>query len=352
MKTTLVTLSVLAALALGLTACGKEDAEEKNAVKTEPIPVRVMPLEQHLRAQHITGSGSFTTNDETPLSFKTGGIIKKIYVREGDAIRQGQLLASLNLTEIESLVRQARLGVEKADRDFQRVQNLYRDSVLSFETYQNAKTALELAKAQLESASFNMQQSEIRALTDGVVMRKLSNEGAVVGPGTPVFITNSKGSTNWVLRLAVSDESWMLIHLKDSAIVKAGSGVQRTFNGVVVAKAEAVDPYTGSLWVDIAVPQQQNLNVASGMYGSATVAVQAQDAMWEIPYDAVLDGDGGKGFVFVSNDNKTAHKVPVSIYAIKENMVQVSAGLSDAKALIVKGNAYLTEGSAIRISNN
>ena len=77
----------------------------------------------------IQTSGLFTTDDETYLAFKTGGIIEKIYVKEGDAIRKGQLLATLNLTEIEAQVAQARLSFEKAKRDF-RASKIYIKTVL------------------------------------------------------------------------------------------------------------------------------------------------------------------------------------------------------------------------------
>jgi multidrug efflux pump subunit AcrA (membrane-fusion protein) len=68
-------------------------------------------------------SGQFTTDDEVMLSFKTTGIINKIYVKEGDAIQRGQLLATLNLTEIDASLEQARLALEKSTRDHQRIMN-------------------------------------------------------------------------------------------------------------------------------------------------------------------------------------------------------------------------------------
>jgi multidrug efflux pump subunit AcrA (membrane-fusion protein) len=76
---------------------GKNETISKNA---ENIPVKVTSLEKQHVKPVVNTSGIFTTDDETYLAFKVGGIISKIHVREGDAIRKGQLLASLNLTEI------------------------------------------------------------------------------------------------------------------------------------------------------------------------------------------------------------------------------------------------------------
>ncbi|MBK8884570.1 MAG: biotin/lipoyl-binding protein [Bacteroidales bacterium] len=113
----------------------------------------------------VQSSGQFTTDDETMLSFKTGGIVDRIYVKEGDKIRKGQLLATLDLTEISSQVNQSQIAYEKAARDYNRIENLQKDSVASLEQLQNSKTGLELAKQQLAAAKFNLQYSKSEQIT-------------------------------------------------------------------------------------------------------------------------------------------------------------------------------------------
>ena len=112
-----------------------------------------MELKKSSGTQVIKTSGQLTTNDETILGFKTSGIVSSILVKEGDFVKKGQLLATLDLREINALVSQARHGYEKAQRDFRRVQNLYRDSVVTLEQLQNAETGLAVAKEQLEAAN-------------------------------------------------------------------------------------------------------------------------------------------------------------------------------------------------------
>src|SRR5262245_10519982 len=88
-------------------ACSTSDG--KNEIintSTEKIPVRTIALEKQQVKPQINTSGVFTTDDETYLAFKTGGVISRIFVKEGDAIHKGQLLASLDLTEIEAQVAQ------------------------------------------------------------------------------------------------------------------------------------------------------------------------------------------------------------------------------------------------------
>src|SRR5262245_57841599 len=79
-------------------------------IHEDVIPVKTVPHQQETVQQKINTSGQFTTDDETNLSFKTSGIINRIFVKEGDPVKKGQLLATLNLTEINASAEQASLA--------------------------------------------------------------------------------------------------------------------------------------------------------------------------------------------------------------------------------------------------
>lgn len=325
--------------------------EEKN---TDIIPVKVMQLDAQTANNTINVSGQFTTDDEVMLSFKTTGVINRILVKEGDPVHAGQLLATLNLTEINAQVQQAQLGYEKASRDYQRVVNLHNDSVATLEQLQNAKTALELSSQQLKAAKFNLSYSEIHAAKDGYVLKKLANEGQVISSGTAVFQTNGAQSGNWLLRVGMSDKEWASVHVNDNAVITTAATAGQEFTGKVFRKSEGADAASGSFTVDIKLMGTKPDAIAAGMFGKATI--QTSDISksskangWAIPYDALLDGDGNTGYVFTTNDNKTAHKQKVSISGMEEKNVIVNDGLQATQSVIISGSAYLTDNSPIRV---
>lgn len=121
MKTIFYKTSLIALSSFILLSCSDKTEEVKTDTPTDVIPVKVIELQSSNIKRVINASGQFTTEDETMLSFKTGGIINKIYVKEGEQIQKGQLLATLDLTEINAQVNQAQIGFEKAQRDFQHV---------------------------------------------------------------------------------------------------------------------------------------------------------------------------------------------------------------------------------------
>lgn len=327
---------------------GSNEKTETVARVSEVVPVRIVTLTQQELQPVIQTSGVFTTDDETLLAFKTGGIINNMYVKEGDAIRKGQLLATLNLTEIEAQVAQARLSFEKAKRDFTRVENLYRDSVATLEQFQNARTGMEVAARQLEAANFNRSYSEIRAVNNGYVLRKMANEGQVIAPGATVFQTNGAGRGTWMLKTGVSDREWSMITVGDRATVKTDALPGKLFEAIVTRKSEGTDAMNGSFTVEVALKNPGN-GLASGLFGKATIQGSRKQQVWKIPYAALLDGDAQSGYVFATEDGKTAHKVTVVVGNIEKDQVTIMAGLENVKTLIISGSAYLKDGSQIKV---
>ncbi|WP_434369794.1 efflux RND transporter periplasmic adaptor subunit [Sphingobacterium spiritivorum] len=344
-----ISYPVLLLVALSFSACGNHKKETSTMADQDTIPVKIMMLQMEGANHAIQSSGQFTTNDETFLSFKNGGIINKIYVKEGDPVHKGQLLASVNQTEISAQVQQVTLSYQKAQRDYDRASQLYRDSVATLEQMQNAKTALQVARQQLDAIKFNQNYSEIRATSNGYVLKKLANDGQVVGPGTPVLQINGANQSKWVLKIGLSDEQWAALKIGDRADITTDALPQAVLQAKVSRKAEGIDPQSGTFGVELTLDDANTKGLAAGLFGKATIIPARTTSSYAIPYDALLDAGENEGYVFVTDDEKTAKKVKVKLGAVLKDKINISGGLENARALIISGSAYLTDGSKIRI---
>ncbi|WP_276372142.1 efflux RND transporter periplasmic adaptor subunit [Chryseolinea sp. H1M3-3] len=349
-KNIIITLTFVGALASAvvLQSCTDSKGNATIPKNSEPIPVRVIELQKSVGHQIIKASGQLTTNDETILGFKTSGIVNSILVKEGDFVKKGQLLATLDLREIDAHVAQARFGYEKAQRDFDRVKNLYQDSVATLEQLQDAETGLAVAKEQLAAAGFNRNFSSIYAIGNGYVLRKFVNPGQVVDVGDPIVMTNGAGTAKWILKIGVSDKQWSDINIGDSSTVTIDAFSDRTFEAKVVRKWESADPQTGAFTIELEV-KQGRARFANGMFGTAELSSKIKQTSWSVPYESVLDANDNDGFVFITNDNKKAQKQPVVIASFDGKTIRISRGLENTNALIVSGSAYLTDNSPISI---
>ncbi|SEW40995.1 efflux RND transporter periplasmic adaptor subunit [Chitinophaga arvensicola] len=345
MKNTLLLLP----LSLLLFSCGSKPAA--TATVSDTIPVKIMPLAKQGTAVTINASGQFTTDDEVYLSFKTNGIVNSILVKEGDRVSKGQLLATLNLTEIDAQVQKDQLAFEKAQRDYQRIVRLHNDSVATQEQLENSKTTMDQARQQLSTTQFNRSYSAIHATQDGYVLHKLVSSGQMVNAGTPVLQTNGANSAHWLLRVGVSDREWAQVKNGDKASIEVSGVTGDPLTGMVTRKSEGIDAQSGTFLIDVQITGNKPAAIAAGMFGRCHIEAGAisGSTAWSIPYASLLDGNGSSGFVFVTNDNKTARKIPVTIAGMEKENVLISTGMEQAKALIISGSAYLKDQSPIRI---
>ncbi|MFN8865195.1 MAG: efflux RND transporter periplasmic adaptor subunit [Flavobacteriales bacterium] len=328
---------------------GSEVLTVQTDTPAEAIPVKIASLQSGAIHTPIVVSGWFTTNEETTLSFKTGGVLSSILVKEGDVVSQGQLLATLDLTEIKALVELTDIALKKAERDLNRVEKLYADSVATLEQWQNARTARDMALEQLNQVRFNERFSEVRAPLSGVILGKLAGVGQVVSPGTPVLRMNGGSAGDWVLRVSVSDKEWSLISEGDQAVVTSDAFLGREFPATVSSKGFGVDPMSGTLSVELKFSSSRDLPLASGLFGKAVVTPTHAFQVWRVPYSALLDGNGKHAFIFCTNDGSRAVKVPVRIASLGKEEVYIDQGLEGYEHMIISGSAYLKDQSLIQI---
>lgn len=331
--------------------CGQKEepkVEKHDLNSTEIIAVKVAQVATGAKASEMEASGLLTTENEIRYSFKIGGVIDRVFVKEGQNIQKGTLLARLKLTEIEVGIAQANLGIEKAQRDLTRAENLYRDSVATLEQVQNARTALDLAKRQIDGLEFNKKYASIYASSSGFVTKKLAAEGEVIGAGFPLLAVNENSGAGWVLRVGLNDQDWARAAIGQSAEVEIDAFPNRTFVGKVTNKSLAADPRSGTFQADVQV-QLKDAKPALGMYGKARIKAGKGSEYPIIPYNALVEADGKNAFVFVPEAQNRVRKVPIRLGNFDNTGVQVIGGLDGISEIVISNSAFLSERSNIQI---
>jgi RND family efflux transporter MFP subunit len=246
-------------------------------------------------------------------------------------------------------VQQVELSVDKARRDYERVRNLYQDSVATLEQLQNAKTGLEIVEQGLRAAGFNQRYAKIYATADGFVVRRMKNDGEMTEPGAPLLVTRAvDAGSGWVLTVGLADRDWAQVSVGDAADISFDAFPAKRFPARVHRKALAADQASGQFMTELRVDITGE-QPAAGIFGKGAIHVSKPVEGYAIPYDALLEANGKQGFVFVTNDGKTVKRVPVTIASITQDMVYLSDGLQGYRQVVIAGSPYLTDGSSIRI---
>lgn len=341
----------------GMWACGtkaENSRDKKPAEQTDDtsIPIKLSKVESVVRSEPVIASGLVSSSEEAKLSFKVGGIIEKLYVDEGQAVRKGQLLATLNLTEINAQVNQAQFANEKAERDLNRVKALYADTAATLEQLQNATTGHDVAQQNLTIARFNQNYAQIRSTVDGTVTRKLMNEGELAPAGGTVFMISSTRKSDWIVRVGVSDKDWARLKTGNRATITLDAYPGQTFTGVVSELAQAADPMNKLYDVEIRI-NPGSAKFAPGLFAKVTLQPAQNRSYALVPIEAIVEGDGKDGFVFVLADDRRSagplhvRKIPVQIGFIDNDKVLLTNGLAGISNVVTAGSAYLTETSTV-----
>lgn len=332
-----------------LVACGKKDHGESNKPAPDPsIPVKVVEVSSEVITVPVQVSGIVSASNEARPSFKTGGIIARILVEEGAYVKQGQLLATLNLTEINAQVQQADEAVTKSKRDLTRAKNLYADSVATLEQVQDATTGLSVAEQSLQIARYNQSYSEIRSPISGKVVKKLMNQGEVVGPGTPVFYLLSGAQADWVVKSGLVDRDWARLKIGDRAEVRLDAYPNRTFSAKVSQLADIGNPQSGTFDVEFAFAGNMP-RLAVGLIASLSISPKEDGAHPIVPIDALVESNGNSAVVYVLQDDNSVKRTQVTLGQIFENKAIIAAGLQAGSRVVTSGAPYLEDGSKVKV---
>ncbi len=330
-----------------LTACRQtarvEPAVETINVKTADVILKKLSIPART-------SGLVVSSRDVKLSFKTGGIIEAVFVSEGSVAKRGELLATLNTSEIEAQVKQAKNGYDKTVRDFNRVKNLFTDSVVTLEQMQNAETAMSFARSTLDAADFNLKYSRIIAPENGIIMKQLAEKNEIVAPGYPVLLFGISGK-HWKVRAGLSDRDFVRIRSGDSSSVTLDAYPGVTFHAVVSQIGETANLATGTYEIELDL-QSTDHKLASGFVAGVEIFPEAEDASYLLPVGALLEADGKTGYVFTVTDSLKAKKIKVTFGDLYDSSVVIISGLEGVKQVVTEGSAYLSEGDIVKITNS
>lgn len=335
-------------LVIGLAACSRH--QNDNA----PAPLRAVrsaTISSGPAEAPIVASGLLSTRDEAQLAFKTGGVVREITVRAGDAVHKGDVLAQIEATEVDAGVAQAQAAHDKAVRDLQRGKVLFADDVITREQLDDLGTSETVARAQLDAARYNRGHAQIIAPGDGVVLRRLAEPRETVAAGQPV-LTLSQSQSGQVLKLGLADRDIVRVQVGDPAEITFDAYPERSFDARVILVGHGADPRSGTFAVELELATPDHASTASlpsGLVGTATIAVRGDGGTRSyVPLAALVEGDQ-RAMTLFTLDGNTAREHKVGVTFIAGTRAALDDALPAGTRVVTDGAAYLDDGEAVRV---
>ena len=406
-KKTVILLVILAFAVLG----GLRVAQVISAKKEEPkrgrmsqIPlVDVAAVTQGLVEDKILRAGDIVPETQVTIYSKVQGWVEKIHVREGDKVKVGQVLATLDAREAEAAVAQAKASLEAAtarlkqvkaiseetvqsqiqhtkanmelaEADLKRAQELHGKNFIARQQLDESRMKYNVAKAAYDLAQNNLQQKtweneiglaeaqgrQAKANLD-LMQAQLANlsilspmNGIVtkryVDPGTM-----AKDSTA-ILTLMELDVVKMLVNVieREVVLLKKGQPVvvsvtglpDRGFPGRIEIITPALDPQSRTAEIQILIPNPDHI-LKPGMFGRVEIPLRSNPKALLIPIQALLTQDE-KDFVYVYRDGK-AYRRSVRKGTVKDDFVEILQGLNPKDQVIAAGHGSLNDENPVQI---
>lgn len=390
-------VGLVLAAAPGWIGCGAEEAGTYPSTTARPVsaPVDVLvvsPVRRELTRQ-LTLPASVAAFASTTLMSRVSGYLATIYVDIGDAVRSGQLVARIDVPELEDQLQEAEaelttrradhgtaraeLERARAELDLSRVTHERIRAVRNEEpdlipqqTLDEASARLELASAAVDMSTGSIQQiegaikqgeaaverlrtlvgfAEIRAPFDGIVTQRY------VDPGTLLQAQTSSREVQQIITLANIDRVRLRLDVPEAEVpfVQAGDEVTvqmdslpgRSFEGTVTRFAGVLDPATRTMWTEVHLPNP-SLTLRPGMYGQALLSLDTKPDAITIPADA-LRVDGETPFVYCVVDG-VAKRFNVTTSLGDGTVVEVLDGLDGNENVVVTGRRPIVDGTPVK----
>lgn len=343
MKKTLTIFSIV----LAVTACKQTYVEETTLAK-QIQNVRIVKAEKLQEPIGISASGKVKNEESATLSFKTGGIISLIAIEKGQQVKKGQVLASLNMVEINALVKQAEIQVSKLKADIDKYESLLKDSAITQQTVDDLNTALLVADEELRIAQFNQEHSTILAPYAGVVLQKMAEAGELINPGSPIVqIGNTGSSKSMLLVVSLSDRDVVKLKEGDKAEVAFDAYPSTPAKAFVHQIGAQAHPRTGVFEVELKL-KDFPFPLKSGFFGKAYIYPSTKQNLLKLPMQALVEGDEKEVKVY-THEKRKVKELRATPVDIEEDFFTIEMMEDSPLYVITEGAAYVREGQEVNI---
>ena len=349
-------------------ACSKKPSDSRagKSEHSQAVPVIVATVEQETIPVELTGFGSVEAYANVSLKTQVTGILTAVHFIEGQAVKKGDLLLSIDSRQFEAALKlaQANLAKDKAqlknaEKEAARQKDLLKKGFASQDDYDNALTAAESLratvdadKALLENAALQLEHCSIRSPINGIIGSLYVDQGNLVKADDITVVT-----INQIVPIYVSfsfrQENLPEIryHVAKGRLEVAVAGTsnkQQVAHGYLSFIDNAVDPETGTIRLRATFANEEQ-SLWPGQFVEVSLILTNEPNALAVPSRAVQTGQSGQ-FVYVVNSDQTVEARPVTVKRTINNQT-VLEGVKAGEVVVTDGQLRLAPGAKVQIKN-
>jgi RND family efflux transporter MFP subunit len=334
-----------AAAVLILSACSGPNPG--NAARATPLAVEVVHATPADDSREIVASGVLERQHEIDLAFRTSGQIRDLRVNDGDVVRRGDVIGTLDPTELQLRLAQAQAEYDTYQRELARYETLSERGFASRQRIDYLQGTVALARTKVENARLQARYTELHSPVDGIVLARHLQRGEVVQAGESV-VQVADSSSPLVLRAGVPMADLRALRIGEPASVAVDVLPGETLNGTVLQIGAEADRKTGTIDVQIAITADRDLQ--SGTYATARLRREPgtqPSGLMRLPAETLVKVVGERAEVFVVEPGSNRARRQAVRFAGFDGDDILVAGLTSDARVIAGGAGFVTDGATI-----
>jgi membrane fusion protein, multidrug efflux system len=335
------TTSAIVAIAMIMTSCGNQNKAPEQAA----IPVKILAMAPTSTGADNNYVGTIVESFGTTLSFETAGNVQHVYVKEGQKVSKGQLIATLNESNAQNAYNVAKATLEKAQDGYARAEQLYKNKSLSEIKWVEIQTALIQAQSMADIAKKNLQDCKMMAPITGVISSLKIEQGMNVIPFQSVAKVVDIEKLN--VNVSIPENEIADVNIGQKAIVTVSALGNTSFSGTITERGVEADLLSHCYGIKIGIDNPEK-KLLPGMV--CKVLIESSDTTakaFQVPVNTIQISNDGKRYVWVAADGKAQRKF-VTIGKLCNKNVIIESGIKEGDLVIVEGWQKVSEESPVK----
>ena len=331
-----------------VSGCGGKSGGSENGLE-RPINVEVEQVKALGKHQEIAYSGTIEESISIPLTFSVIGTVSRVFVKEGERVKKGQLLAALNNESYKNGYAMAAATEKQAEDAYKRLEQMYKNGNLPEIKMVEVESKLQQARAAAAIAKKSLNDCNLHATVDGIIGKKSIEPGMNTAPGLAA-LTLVKIEKVFA-RVPISENEIAMIEKGQEAVITIPALGEEHYTGVVEEVGVIGDIFAHTYKIKIAI-SNKNGKIKPGMICNVSIPKKINEAMLVVPSQSIAVDESGKRYVYTADTTqKIAVKKYVQTSLLLREGIGIVAGLTEGEKVIVAGTQKLTDRSPIEIIN-
>jgi membrane fusion protein, multidrug efflux system len=320
---------------------------EAEAERTRVLIVNAVPLRQGVDSAGLTLPGQIRPFLETPIRARAQGFARKRLADIGKPVRQGQLLATLDVPEVEQDLIRARADLALAQTNLARVTSVTLAGAVAKQEIDNRRAAVEIAQANLRRFESVRGLQEIRAPFSGIITTRDVEVGDLISPTSPRPMYTLAQLDRLRVFVDVPQAYFQTISVGMSATVQIPELKNRTLTGTVARTAGSLNSDSRTLLTEVVIPNPGR-SIPAGLYAQVKFAPRGKaGGSIMLPANALKMTAQGPLVAVLEPDNKVRFQ-PITLGRDYGTVIEVTSGLSGIERVITNPNDRLKDGMTVK----